>query len=141
MKSLDQRSKELDKKMEQVPLDEAVAILVRDAKTRRKQILALTISLTLDVILTIGLAALSIQANHTATEVQNSKKTLVANCELGNEFRTTEAALWNHLLSIEPVRSDYTPDQLKARDKIITEFRKYLDTTFAPRDCSNIIKK
>lgn len=140
-KTLDQRSKELEKKLEHNPIDESVAVLIEGAKKQRKQILVLTISLMLDVLLTIGFGFLSVQTFTNTQATQNNSDVLVAGCESGNDFRKTEAALWNHILSIEPVRSDYTPEQQIARDKTVAEFRKYLETTFAPRDCTKIIEK
>jgi hypothetical protein len=139
--TLDQRSQELDKKMEDNPIDESIDVLVRDAKRRRRQIFWLTISLMLDVLLTIGFGFLSVQTYNAATTAQHSQNAIVASCEAGNEFRVTEAALWNHILNLQPVITNLTPEQQAQRDKTVAEFREYLKTTFAPRDCSNIIKK
>lgn len=139
--SLDDRNREFEKKLENNPIDSSIAELIKDAGRRRRQIMFLGISLMLDVLLTIGFAYLSIQARDTAIEVQNSKDTLIANCQVGNEFRKTEADLWNHILEIQPAnQSSLTPEQEAKRQKTIADFREYLKTTFAPRDCNNIIK-
>lgn len=139
--SLDQRNADLEKRLEHNPIDQSVAVLIKDAKRRSRQILVLGISLTIDVILTVGFAFLSIQARDTAMDVQRSKDTIVNNCKVGNEFRATQAALWDHILNLQSISNDLTPEQQVQRDKTLAEFRKYLDTTFAPRDCSKIIKK
>lgn len=139
--SLEERSDALDKKLEDNPIDDAIATLLKDAQKRRRQIIALAISLMLDLWLTIGLAFLSIQARNTAIAVQNSKDSIVASCEAANEFRLTEAALWNHILAIEPVvERELTPEEQARQDKTVADFRVFLETTFAPKDCSNVIK-
>lgn len=140
--SLDSRSDALDKKLSENTIDNAVDILVRDAKKRRRQIIWLAISLMLDLWLTIGLAFLSIQARDTAIEVQKSNNSLISNCKIGNEFRASEAGLWQHILSIQPVnQGQLTPEQEAQREKTVADFQQYLKTTFAPRDCDNIIQK
>lgn len=140
--NLDERADALDERLKDNPIDAAISTLTRDAKRRRRQIIALTISLVLDVFLTIGFAALSIQARDTAEAASKSQASIIASCQAGNEFRLTEGALWNHLLSLPPVGpSNLTPEQQAQQDKLVADFKTYLKTTFAPRDCSNIIKK
>lgn len=140
-KSLDQRSKELDQKLQENPIDQSIAVLIEGAKKQRRQIIILSVSLVLDVLLTLGLGLLFNQTHQNTMATQNNSATIVANCEVGNEFRRTEAALWEHVLSLQPVMTNLTPEQQVRRDKTVSDFKNYLATTFAPRDCSNIIKK
>lgn len=139
--NLDERSEALDKRLENNPIDDAISVLTRDAARRRRQVIALTISLVLDILLTIGLAALSVQTSETANNAQRNQNSIVASCKAGNDFRATEAALWEHILAIQPVSTDLTPEQQAQRDKIVADFKTYLKTAFAPRDCDNIVER
>lgn len=138
--SLDERADALDKKLAHNDIDASITVLVHDARLRRRQIIGLTISIIFDIILTIAFAILSIQARDTAINVKNSQATIISSCQTGNEFRTTEAALWNHILALQPVMTDLTPEQQTQRDKTVADFQTYLKTTFAPRNCNDIIK-
>lgn len=140
-RSLDERADDLDEKLKENSIDESISILVRDAKRRRRQIIALTISLVLDILLTIGLASLAIQARDASVAIQKSQNSIVAGCKVGNDFRQTESNLWTHILSIQPIYQTLTPAQQAQRDKVVSDFQTYLKTTFAPRDCSNVIQK
>lgn len=139
-KSLDQRNNELNQKLEHNPIDQSVEVLVKDAKRRGRQILLLTISLAIDIVLTAALAWLTFATREIATDVQNSKDTIVNNCKVGNEFRKIEAELWDHILSFQQVQTGLTPEEQARRDANIEHFRGYFETIFAPRDCNNIIE-
>lgn len=140
--SLDSRADALDQKLTENSIDDSISVLVRDAKRRRRQIIALAISLVVDCLLTIGFGFLAIQARDTANEVQKNQASIISSCQVGNEFRKTEASLWEHIIAIQPVdQGQLTPAQQAQRDKTIADFQQYLKTTFAPRDCNNIIKE
>lgn len=138
--SLDDRADALDEKLKDNSIDKSVEILVNDAKKRNRQILILAISLILDVVLTVGFAILSIQAQKTAAATRSNREAVVTSCKTGNEFRKTEGQLWEHILSIQPVFNNLTPEQQTQRDQTVANFKKYLATTFAPRDCNKIIE-
>lgn len=138
--SLEERSNELDKKLEDNDIDNSIDILVKDAKRRRIQLQIVTATVIIDFILTIGLIFVSINTNNALIAAQNNKDALVLSCKSGNDFRVSEASLWNHILEIQPVLQNLTPEQQVQRDKTVADFKKYLQTTFATRDCNNIVK-
>jgi hypothetical protein len=139
--SLDDRSDALDQKLTDNSIDASISTLVHDAGRRRRQIIWLAVSLVLDIFLTIGFGVLAVQARETSLATAKTQATLVSGCQTSNEFRRTEAGLWEHILSLQPIMTNLTPEQQAQRDKTIAEFQVYLKTTFAPRDCNNIIQK
>ena len=141
---LSERDDALDKKLEASPIEQTVAALQKEADRRNWQIRGLFISLIIDVFLTVGLAAVAIQARDTALSAARSQASIIASCQTGNEFKTTEAALWNHIIDLSansPSQQNLTPEQEAQRQKILADFQTYLKTTFAPRDCNNVIQK
>lgn len=138
-KTLDERSDDLDKQLEDNPIDRSIEAIIKDSKRRGIQLRILAISLVLDVVLTFGLAAVSFQAHDLAVQAGHSRDAVIESCRTGNDFRTTEANLWAHILDLQPVLSNLTPEQQAQRDKTVKDFRTYLTTVFAARDCSNIL--
>lgn len=131
--SLDTRNDELDEKLVHNPIDEAVASLMRADSRRRRQVAILAFSIVLDLVLTVGLFVVSVRTQHIAEQADNNKQALLRNCETGNEARANNKKLWGYILSI-PSTDPSTPE----RDKRIADFKQFIDTTFAPRDCSKI---
>lgn len=83
--------------------------------------------LLLVVTLSVGLGLYYYQ------NAQHTHSILVAGCESGNEFRRENKTLWRYILDIPP-EEPLTPEEQKTRD----DFTKFLDETFAERDCSRI---
>lgn len=52
-------------------------------------------------------------------------------CVSGNEARAVSVQLWNYVLDF----SDRNPAQTSVQKAQVAQFRQYLTTTFAPRDC------
>lgn len=138
-KTLDERSDDLDKQLEHNPIDASIAAIVKADKQRGRQVKILAVSLVLDIILTFGLAAVSFQAHDLAIRADHSQQAQVESCKTGNEFRATEASLWAHVLELQPIVTNLTPEQQAQRDKTVADFRTYLTTVFAPRDCNTIL--
>lgn len=141
-KTLDQRSDELDHKLEDNPIDKSIEAIIKADKQRHFQVKILFMSIALQTLLLIGLGFLSIQARNLAEQTANSQAAVIESCRAGNEFRATEASLWARILDSQPVSSpNRTPEQQALRDKTIEDFRQYLTTTFAPRDCDALADK
>lgn len=128
--SLDSRNEELDKKLEENPIDDIVHALVRADDNRKNQVRWLAVSLLLDVLLTIAFGWVTIQTHNLAVEAESNKTALIRNCETANEARKNQRALWGFILSVPP-QEPRTPEQQKRVDS----FSQFVDTTFAPRDC------
>lgn len=135
MDRLDERKAELDKKLDNTDLSEAVHTLVKDARRRKVQIIVLIISVSFDLLLTIGIG-LGWQANHRlASQAESNRNAIIRSCETSNEARRNNKQLWSYLLS-QPPAEPIAPD----RQAKIEQFKVFLDKTFAERDCS-IVKE
>jgi hypothetical protein len=132
---LDERNEELDRKINETKLPDAVKILIADAKKRRYQMIALTASLLLDFLITIILGFVAAQTHSTASKAESNQQALVRACQTSNAARANNKQLWTYLLSLPPP-SIPTTQQKQVRD----QFSDFIDKTFAPSDCSKIAK-
>lgn len=131
--SLNSRNDELNEKLDGTDLPKAVQVLVKDAKKRKRQVRLLAISITLDIILTLGLAFLSLQTRELAAKAENNHNAIVRNCETSNDARSRNKELWDFAFNL-PATSVPTAQQQDNIDK----FKAKVDDTFTLRDCSQI---
>lgn len=128
--SLDSRNEELERKLSKTQLPDAVATLMDDAKKSRRRVRLLTASIILDFVLTIGLTVVSAKTADLTRQAQSNKAALIQNCETANDSRNKQLTLWGYVLALNPEQAR-TPEQQAAVDK----FAKFVEDTFAPRDC------
>lgn len=136
MSNLEERSDELDKQMAEHPAEESIRILVKDANKSKRRFRILTISVILDILLTIGLAYLSFKTSETAHLAQTNKAALIANCETANESRKNNRDLWEFAFSLTPTQAQ--TDEQKAQNQ---KFKDFVAITFAQRDCRAEVNK
>ena len=136
MKTLDERNQELNDKIAGSTLDQAVGALLADAKKRRRQIRLLFVSIILDIMLTFGLAGLSLVTHSLASNAENAQDAILHSCQVSNEARANNKQLWTYLLSL-PTPNAQTLEQQKVRQ----QFADFVDKTFAQRDCSKEINQ
>lgn len=74
------------------------------------------------------------EAKRATSAASQSLLTQHASCEAGNETRQVSRQLWNYVLDSPAAK----PDATAADKQKIKEFRQYVNTTFAPRDCAKI---
>lgn len=86
-----------------------------------------------EAVLTLVLGYVFIRQSVSNAQIQNNHNALVSSCLSGNDFRKTNLALWEYILSIPP-QEPPTPEQ----KKVAATFKVYVEKTFAPRDCSQI---
>jgi uncharacterized protein YgbK (DUF1537 family) len=131
-----QRSDDLDRRLAKDA--EQIRELLVYGQQNRRLIRLLAISIAFDVMLTVagGFLAftahmnsdLARQATSSAAQTQQSQHTA---CLSGNNARATEIQLWNYILGLVS-QTPQTPAQLSEVDQL----RRYLASTFAPRNCS-----
>ena len=128
-KDIVERSDELDQQMDQLgSLNKTVEELVKAGKRSRVLYRLLSFSIILDIILTLFLVFVY-------DRTQNTHQTVVAGCEVGNQFRTNEVMLWHTILDLAATNNQSpTPQQIQQR----AQFEQFLDKTFALRDCSKL---
>lgn len=89
-----------------------------------------------DIALTVLLSGVGYLAVHAAQSASQANSAQLALCQAGNVARAQQVTLWGHLLSLPPAPG--SPPPSAAQEKRIAEFKAYLDTVFAPRDCSRL---
>lgn len=134
--SLDSRNADLDEKLEGNPIDEQIAALVRADNQRKNQVRLLAASVALDIILSIVLGFVTWKTNELAREAQSNRQAVIANCEIANEARTKQRQLWSYVISLTPERP-----RTEAQQDRVVQFEKFVNETFAPRDCMAEIQK
>lgn len=127
--SLDERNGELEEKLKHNPIDEQIAALVRADRLRKWQIFALALMAAL-------LAYGWYQNRSLAIQAESNKDAIIRNCETSNESRKNQRDLWAYVISLTP-EQPRTETQQNRTD----EFQKFVDKTFAQRDCMAEIKK
>jgi hypothetical protein len=105
-------------------------------------VIGLTISLVLDVLLTVIVAAFAVTARDASDAAHRNGVTLsqlhaseVASCQGGNQTRAKEIALWEHIYSIGVTSK--TPPKIRREDNALIA---YIKGVFASRDCKNLFK-
>lgn len=134
--SLDTRNAALNKELEENPIDVQVEALARADKRQARQVVILAVTVVFDVLLTIGFGYITLRTHELANQAENNRVALTRNCETANDSRKNNRALWDYILAI-PTPNAPTVDQQKNR----TDFKAFVDKTFAPRDCDAEINK
>lgn len=128
--NLEQRDDELNRQMAEHPAEESIRVLVKDAQRSKRRMRILTVSVILDILLTIGLATVSFKTSEVAHLAQSNKDAVIANCQTANESRRNNKALWDFAFTLTPDQPP-TPEQNERTAK----FKEFVAKTFAQRDC------
>jgi hypothetical protein len=109
------------------------------AQRSRRVIIALAISLVLDVAVTITVGVFAGQVsnatNQASATLTQLHKTQVSACRLGNQSREQEIALWEHIASVGTTSK--TPAKVQREDRALLA---YIRRIFSPRDCAAIYR-
>jgi hypothetical protein len=132
-----ERNDAYNAKLESIGLDplEGIRKHIARQKTMIKWII---ISICADALLT-GVAIVGVlRANEAAAQANHVASATHINCLAANEGRATETHLWNFILSFPPDTVGKTPAQIEAQQTQIDQFKAYIATNLAPRDCDTI---
>jgi len=111
----------------------AMAAEVKRLRTygrRNRKFIWIDIALT---ILLSGVGALSVHATQSASQANSAQLAL---CQAGNTARAQQVRLWDYITDLPPVKG--SPPPSAAQKKRVADFKAYLNTVFAPRDCSHL---
>jgi hypothetical protein len=136
--ALAQQADELARSVRQ--LNDSVVAL-RDSQRRVKQAVAWTIAGLVGVLLlSLIVAGVAVQANAASERASDAaglanqnRQAAKVTCEAGNDARDAQVRLWTYVLDL----SDDNPNLTAAQRKRIEDFRVYINTVFAHRDCSD----
>lgn len=106
----------------------------------RHWIWALAVSLTLDVVLSVFLGFVAVQANHASNKATDAtsaahvnRQTQVTTCEATNQARAVSTQLWTYVIGV--VTANNTQLTAAQRAQLVM-LRTHIRTAYAPRDCS-----
>jgi len=102
-------------------------------RRNRNYILALAVSLILDIALSIVVAFVAVTASEASNQADQNHRTQVATCESANQSRAVTVNLWNYVLDAA-AKNDPNPQKLKQ----INDFRAYMQNAYQQRDCSQV---
>lgn len=114
-------------------LRDEIGALRTYGRHNRRYIWGLIVSLLLDLILSIVVAFFAVQATEASSLANQNRQTQRATCEAGNQARAVSRQLWNYVLDL----SSKTPEnQAPERKQRIEQFRQYMESAYAQRDCA-----
>lgn len=99
----------------------------------RNRAMIWTLAVVVVLILAAGIVVNGVQVSNASDLARQVHATQVSTCQQSNTTRAQNIELWEYLLAIPPATPP-TSAQRKQRE----QFRQFLHTVFAPRDCSKI---
>lgn len=121
-----------------VKLRDSVRDLTHYGRRNRQLIYITAVSIVLVVLLGVALAFVAVDARQASQRAEDASSLARRNtenarltCEAGNEARRLQIQLWTYVLDLSSSRPNLTVGQRQQ----IAQFRRYLATTYAPRDC------
>ncbi|MBB1153532.1 hypothetical protein [Amycolatopsis dendrobii] len=118
-----------------VDLKEEIRGLRSYGERNRHLIVGLAVSLVLDVLLTIGVIIAAVTANHAGDLAAANRQNQLDTCTSTNQTRQASRNLWNYVLDQAAKDAE---GQTPERRRQIAEFRTYMQSAYADRDCSKI---
>jgi len=134
--SLDDRNQALNEELERNPVETQVEALARADKRQSRQVVILAITVAFDVLLTLGFGFVTWRTHELTSLADTNQNAIIRNCETANESRKNQRELWAYVISLTP-SEPRSPEQVARVDA----FQKFVDKTFAPRDCSEEVNK
>lgn len=101
-------------------------------RTRRLTI-ALSVSVIADIILSIVLALVVVHEHSNASAIKQNQ---IRACQVGNDARSAQRRLWDHVLDISSKpKPNETPAARADRLKTLRQFRQFINAEFRAVDC------
>lgn len=116
-------------------LTTAVSEQAARGKVNRALIMILGLSFALGVVLGIVVWRVALSAQHANSTANQNYQTSVATCLAGNSFRSGELALWQFLIDSSRRAN---PHPTPAQAKVLDDWQRKVNDTFAPRDCAHL---
>jgi hypothetical protein len=118
-------------------LKDEIRGLQQYGRRNRHYIIGLGISLLFDLLLSVVVIIVAIQANAANDRADANHQYQVDSCNSSNAARQTSRDLWNYVLD---AASKNPANDTPERRKQINDFRAYMENSYAPRDCSKVGK-
>lgn len=118
-----------------------------DGRRNRHLIRWLAVSLALDVILTVVVAVFAVQAHDATAAAQGARQyaaavhsSQVAACRIGNQLRSKEVQLWDHLAAISSPPPHLSKAQLAVQRQKVAALLAYVRRTFPVLNCQALYR-
>lgn len=98
-----------------------------------KVLIAVVIVLAL---VTGGVIANAVRSNEANSKANRIQEYQVASCDSANDSRAAQRQLWAYVLDLSSKTDPSEPKMTAAEKKRLAQFRVYVNTTFAAKDCS-----
>lgn len=118
-------------------LRQEIAGLRTYGRRNRHLIVGLGVSLAFDVLLTIGVIIAAITANNAGDLAATNRQTQIDTCTANNQTRQASRNLWTYVLDTVAKAPE---NQTAERTQQLAEFRTYMQTAYADRDCTKVGK-
>jgi hypothetical protein len=106
--------------------------LLKYGRTNRRLIRGLIVSLILDIVITVAVGLLSVQAHNNTVAIGHTSASNLALCQASNVARHQQIELWEFLLDLS--KGPQTAQQRAT----VSEFEAHLRAIFAPRRCTSL---
>lgn len=126
------RSDELDERLRDLPLDEAVAKLIESGKRERFLTRIAIGGLVFDLIFSVVTGWIILRTHANLEQAQTNRAAIRNGCIIGNDNRTRERIIWGRVLA-ESLRGEEQPT--RAEFEQIISFRQFIDDVTEPVDC------
>jgi hypothetical protein len=105
-------------------------------RRNRRLIIALAVSLCLDVLLTVAVIVGGVALAGNKATIGEIHQTQVNACQTGNRLRDEQRRLWEHVVAIsKPPRGALTPAQARERERTTSAFLAYVRRVLPDLDC------
>jgi hypothetical protein len=121
------RSDDLDKR---IAGSDNIDDLVKASQRSRRSIRLLTISIVLDIALTIGLGLVALRAQQASDLANSNQARQYQSCLNGNASRAGQIELWTYIISL-PTMTPRTPAQQAQADSFLI----YVKQLYGPLRC------
>lgn len=120
-------------------LSASVTALAESQRRVKRAMFWTVVGLVFDLLLSIVVTVVAVQASNASEDAAAASSLARRNeeysrlsCEAGNEARAVSRQLWTYVLDL----SSQNPNLTAYQRKQVAQFRVYLATAYAPRDCS-----
>jgi hypothetical protein len=108
-----------------------ISALRQYGRRNRTLIWGLCASLLLDILLSVAVYFVAIQASEATSQAAINRQNAVSTCEAGNQARAVSTQLWTYVLDLSE-QNNPTPE----RKQRIDQFRAHIGEAYSPRDCA-----
>lgn len=120
-------------------LQTETAELRRYGKRNRHLIRLVAVSVALDIALSCGLVYAIHRADQASSAARRAASAQVVTCRSSNAARAVQTDLWNFILTTFPPPTVETPAAKTQREATTTQFKAYVATAFAQRNCDQLL--